>query len=119
MSTGTSAQTATTGADMNAEPAGVAGRSDHAPLYAEGMSGTPALLAMLGISLAILLSALDQTIVGTALPRIVAELHGFDLYAWVATSYLLTSTIMVPIMGKLGDLYGRKRFLLASIVIFV
>jgi EmrB/QacA subfamily drug resistance transporter len=83
------------------------------------MSGTPALLAMLGISLAILLSALDQTIVGTALPRIVAELHGFDLYAWVATSYLLTSTIMVPIMGKLGDLYGRKRFLLTSIVIFV
>jgi EmrB/QacA subfamily drug resistance transporter len=79
----------------------------------------PALLAMIGISLAILLSALDQTIVGTALPRIVAELHGFDLYAWVATAYLLTSTVMVPIMGKLGDLYGRKAFLLTSIVIFV
>src|SRR4051812_39464848 len=95
---------------------------DHSPAvapYAQGMSGMPALLAMIGISLAILLSALDQTIVGTALPRIVAELHGFDLYAWVATSYLLTSTIMIPIMGKLGDLYGRKGFLLVSIVIFV
>jgi EmrB/QacA subfamily drug resistance transporter len=83
------------------------------------MSGMPALLAMIGISLTVLLAALDQTIVGTALPRIVAELHGFDLYPWVATAYLLTSTIMVPIMGKLGDLYGRKPFLLAAIVIFV
>jgi EmrB/QacA subfamily drug resistance transporter len=85
----------------------------------QGMSGMPALLAMIGISLTVLLAALDQTIVGTALPRIVSELHGFQLYPWVATSYLLTSTIMVPIMGKLGDLYGRKPFLLAAIVIFV
>jgi EmrB/QacA subfamily drug resistance transporter len=85
----------------------------------EGLYGTPALLAMIGIAMVILLSALDQTIVGTALPSVIAELKGFDLYAWVATSYLLTSTIMVPIMGKLGDLYGRKRFLLAAIVIFV
>ena len=87
--------------------------------YDQGLSGMPALLAMIGISLTVLLSALDQTIVGTALPRIVAELHGFDLYAWVATSYLLTSTVMVPIMGKLGDLYGRKTFLLAAIALFV
>src|SRR6266545_2327158 len=61
-----------------------------AMLFEQGMSGMPALLAMIGISLTILLAALDQTIVGTALPRIVAELHGFELYAWVATSYLLT-----------------------------
>lgn len=85
----------------------------------QGMSGLPALLAMIGIALTVLLSALDQTIVGTALPRIVAELHGFEVYAWVATSYLLTSTVMVPIMGKLGDLYGRKPFLLAAITVFV
>jgi EmrB/QacA subfamily drug resistance transporter len=84
-----------------------------------GMHGNAALLAMSGIVAVILLAALDQTIVGTALPRVVAELGGFALYGWVATSYLLTSTIMVPIMGKLGDLYGRKRFLLASVVIFV
>lgn len=84
-----------------------------------GMHGMPALLAISGIMAVVLLSALDQTIVGTALPRVVADLGGFELYAWVATSYLLTSTIMVPVMGKLGDLYGRKPFLLASVVIFV
>lgn len=85
----------------------------------EGLSGRPAFLAMIGIALVILLSALDQTIVATALPSVIAELQGFELYAWVATSYLLTSTVMVPIMGKLGDLYGRKPFLLAAIVVFV
>lgn len=84
-----------------------------------GLHGHPALLAMFGITAVILLAALDQTIVGTALPRVVAELGGFEQYAWVATAYLLTSTIMVPIMGKIGDLYGRKPFLLAAIVVFV
>src|SRR5688500_17070190 len=69
-----------------------------------GLHGSAALLAMLGIMAVILLASLDQTIVGTALPRVVAELGGFEQYAWVATSYLLTSTIMVPIMGKVGDL---------------
>ena len=61
---------------------------------------------------------LDQVIVGTAMPRIVAELKGFDLYAWVATSYMLASVITIPIFGRLGDLYGRKRFLVAAIVLF-
>ncbi|RIJ45036.1 MFS transporter, partial [Maribellus luteus] len=55
-----------------------------------------------------LLSALDQSIVGTAMPRIIAELNGLSLYAWVTTAYLLTSTVMVPIWGKLGDIFGRK-----------
>jgi len=73
---------------------------------------------MLGICLVTMLVALDQTVVGTALPRIVAELQGFALYAWVATSYLLLSSIFVPIMGRLGDLFGRKPFVLASIVVF-
>lgn len=76
------------------------------------------LLAMLGISFVTMLVALDQTVVGTALPTIVAELKGFELYAWVATSYLLTSVITVPIFGRLGDYYGRKPFVIASIVVF-
>jgi MFS family permease len=77
------------------------------------------LMATLGVCFVIMLVALDQTIVGTALPTIVAELKGFDLYAWVATSYLLTSVITVPIFGRLGDYFGRKPFLIASIIIFV
>ncbi|RQR52575.1 MFS transporter [Burkholderia sp. Bp9126] len=76
------------------------------------------LLAMIGISFVTMLVALDQTVVGTALPTIVAELKGFDLYAWVATSYLLSSVITVPIFGRLGDYYGRKPFVIASIVLF-
>lgn len=66
-----------------------------------------------------LLSALDQTIVSTAMPTIISELNGLELYAWVTTSYLLASTVMVPIWGKLGDLYGRKLILLIGIVIFI
>ena len=66
-----------------------------------------------------LLSALDQTIVSTAMPTIITQLNGLELYAWVTTSYLLTSTVMVPIWGKLGDLYGRKLILLIGIVIFI
>ncbi|MBI0327308.1 MFS transporter [Burkholderia plantarii] len=76
------------------------------------------LLAMLGVSFVTMLVAFDQTVVGTALPTIVAELRGFDLYAWVATSYLLSSVITVPIFGRLGDHYGRKPFVIASIVVF-
>lgn len=76
------------------------------------------LLAMAGLCLVLILVALDQTIVSTALPTIVAELHGFDLYAWVGTAYLLTSIVTVPIFGKLGDEYGRKPFVLVAIAVF-
>jgi EmrB/QacA subfamily drug resistance transporter len=71
------------------------------------------------VLLALLLGALDQTIVGTALPTIVTDLHGNDLYTWVVTIYLLTSTISVPFYGKLSDLYGRKPLLIIGIVIFL
>src|SRR4051794_549305 len=74
---------------------------------------------VIGLMLSMLLAALDQTIVGTAMPRIVSELHGFEHYAWVTTAYLLTSTTVVPIVGKLGDLYGRKLFLLGGAAFFV
>ncbi len=69
--------------------------------------------------LALLLAALDQTIVGTAEPRIIAQLSGFDRYPWVATAYLLTSTLFVPIFAKLSDIYGRKWFFLMGTAIFV
>lgn len=71
------------------------------------------------VMLGLFLSAMDQTIVGTAMPRIIAELSGLKLYAWVFTSYMLASTTFVPIVGKLGDMYGRKNFFLAGIVIFL
>jgi EmrB/QacA subfamily drug resistance transporter len=76
------------------------------------------LLAMMGMCFVIMMVAIDQTVVGTALPTIVAELKGFELYAWVATSYLLTSVITVPIFGRLGDYYGRKPFVVAAIILF-
>lgn len=76
------------------------------------------LLAMIGISFVTMLVAFDQTVVGTALPTIVAELRGFDFYAWVATAYLLSSVITVPIFGRLGDHYGRKPFVIVSIIVF-
>ena len=67
-----------------------------------------------GLMLAMLLAALDQTIVGTAEPRIVAQLQGFDRYPWVATVYLLTSTLTVPIFARFSDIYGRKPFFMLS-----
>ena len=76
-------------------------------------------LATVGVMLALLLAALDQTIVGTALPRIVAELNGLDRYSWLITGYLVASTVVVPIAGKLGDLFGRKPFLIAGMIGFV
>ncbi|HET7027773.1 MAG TPA: DHA2 family efflux MFS transporter permease subunit, partial [Candidatus Limnocylindrales bacterium] len=71
------------------------------------------------ILLGLFLGALDQTVVGTALPRIVTDLGGNELYTWVVTIYLLTSTITVPFYGKLSDLFGRKPFLLGGITLFL
>ena len=74
---------------------------------------------MFAVMLGLFLSAMDQTIVGTAMPRIIAELSGIKLYSWVFTSYMLASTTTVPIVGKMGDIYGRKPFFLGGIVIFL
>src|SRR6266478_2768696 len=74
---------------------------------------------MTGLVLAMLLAALDQTIVGTAEPRIIASLSGFNRYPWVATAYMLSSTIIVPIIAKLSDLFGRKWFFLWGATVFV
>ena len=69
--------------------------------------------------LATLLAAMDQTIVATALPRIVGDLHGFNQLSWVITAYLITSTVTIPAYGKLSDLYGRRRMFVVSISIFL
>ena len=69
--------------------------------------------------LAILLAALDQTIVSTALPTIVGDLGGLSRLSWVVTAYILASTVATPLWGKLGDQYGRKRLFQGAIVIFL
>ncbi|NRO98751.1 MFS transporter [Paraburkholderia sp. NMBU_R16] len=73
---------------------------------------------MLGIGLVNMLVALDQTVVSTALPSIVAELQGFEFYAWIASAYLLASVVTVPVFGRLGDYFGRKRFVIAAVLVF-
>jgi EmrB/QacA subfamily drug resistance transporter len=72
-----------------------------------------------GLIMVLLLAALDATIVATALPTIVAELGGLEHLAWVVTAYLLAQTAVIPLYGKLGDLYGRKRVLQGAVVIFL
>jgi EmrB/QacA subfamily drug resistance transporter len=77
------------------------------------------ILALSAIILSILLTALDQTVVNPAMPRIVEELQGFSLFAWVTTAYLLTSTAIIPIAGKLGDIFGRKPLLVIAVLMFM
>src|SRR2546423_6849503 len=72
-----------------------------------------------GLMLALLIASLDQTIVATALPTVVSDLGGLSQLSWVVTAYLLASTVSTPLWGKLGDLYGRKVFFEAAIVIFL
>lgn len=72
-----------------------------------------------GVMLAMFLAALDGTVVSTAMPTVIAQLGGFEIYSWVFSSFMLTSTVSVPLWGRLSDLYGRKRFYLAAIVVFV
>ncbi|MFF9132270.1 MFS transporter [Streptomyces sp. NPDC014806] len=76
-------------------------------------------LVFVGLMLALLLAALEQMIVATALPKIVGELHGLDKMSWAITAYLLTSTVGLPVYGKLGDLLGRKGVFQFAIVVFV
>ena len=76
-------------------------------------------LTLTGVLLGLLLAALDQTIVATALPTVVAELQGFDRFVWIFTAYMLASTAIVPIAGKLSDIYSRKWTSIAGITIFI
>lgn len=95
---------------------------NNAPVSRVGLRSLPqrqVTITMIGVMLAMFLAALDQTIVGTAMPKIVGDLGGFAHYTWLTTAYLLTSTVVMPITGKLTDMYGRKPFFLAGIIIFV
>ena len=76
-------------------------------------------ITFIGVMLAMFLGSLDQTVVGTAMPRIIADLGGFNQYTWITTAYIITSAVVVPITGKLTDIYGRKMFYLAGLGIFV
>ena len=76
-------------------------------------------LTLISVMIVFLLAAMSQTVIATAMPRIVGDLSGLHLYAWATTAYLLASTVMVPIWGKLGDLYGRKPILLTGIGLFL
>lgn len=77
------------------------------------------LFTMAGVLLVMLLASLDQTIVSTAMPHIISEFNGLDRYTWVTTAYLLTSTVMIPIYGKLSDIFGRKPIFLIGVVLFL
>ena len=88
-------------------------------MAAESRSQRQILVAFSAMMLATLLSALDQTIVATALPEIADDLQGFEDLSWVVTAYLLAATVTVPLYGKLSDLYGRRRLFVVSISIFL
>ena len=87
--------------------------------YAAILPGRTKAVILAGVMISLFLAALDQTIVATALPYIISDLQGLELLSWVSTSYLLASTAMVPIYGKLSDLYGRRIILLWGILVFL
>src|SRR5581483_9221505 len=90
-------------------------REEEQPLYER----REVIATMIGLLLIMFLGTLDQTITGTALPRIVGDLHDFALATWVTTIYLLTSTVTVPIYGKLSDQFGRKPILFFGLGVFL
>ncbi|MGH2516170.1 MAG: MFS transporter, partial [Ktedonobacterales bacterium] len=81
--------------------------------------GIALISVLVALMLTLLLEALDQTVVGTALPKIIGDLNGFSLYTWVATAYLLASATVIPIVGKLSDQFGRKGFFIVGVVVFL
>lgn len=89
------------------------------PTGGRPLGGRRLAIVLLGVMLGLLFSALSQTIVGTSMPRIVADLGGLDHYTWVFTAFLLTSTAGVPVFGKLSDLYGRKWFYVGGMLGFM
>ncbi|MFS8514489.1 MAG: MFS transporter, partial [Planifilum fulgidum] len=85
----------------------------------EHLSKRKKITILIAIMVSLLFVSLNQTIVGTALPRIVADLGGMDLFNWVFTIFMLTSSVTAILVGKLSDLYGRKPFVLAGLTLFI
>ena len=83
------------------------------------LSKNQIVLTMAGVMLSLFLASLDQTIVTTALPQIVSDLGGFSKLTWVTSSYLVASTTVVPITGRLTDIYGRKKFFVGGVLVFL
>ncbi len=83
------------------------------------MSGRQKAVIMAGTMLGLFAAAMDQTVVGTSMPRIIAQLGGFGLFAWVGTGFMLASTATLPVVGKLSDIFGRKPFYMSGIVILM
>ncbi len=83
------------------------------------ITGSQRWWALAAVLVTLFFSSLDQTVVSTAMPVIIGDLKGFDIYAWVFTAYLITSAVTVPIYGKLSDVYGRKPFYIFGLVVFM
>src|SRR5919106_1450453 len=95
-------------------------RATSSPRFLSDEMGRRELTLCIGaLMLCVFLAALDSSIVANALPRVIADLHGFELYAWVTTGYLLSSTAVTPIGGKLGDRYGRKPMIVGGCIFFL
>src|SRR6201987_497087 len=101
------------------DSASLAGETEYVTSGVVRLTRSQLVGTLVGLALAALLAAIDQTIVGTAEPRIIASLSGFNRYPWVATVYLLTSTLSVPIFASLSDIHGRKPVFLLGATLFV
>ena len=117
MTDGTDLTQTVTGSDRSGSPGSPLPSASGDPAYP--FSHRQIQVVLIGLMAGSFLAALDQTIVATALPRIVGDFGGVDQMAWIASVYLLTSTAAMPIIGKLSDLYGRRALFQASIVVFV
>ncbi|HET8913719.1 MAG TPA: MFS transporter [Ktedonobacteraceae bacterium] len=92
---------------------------DESQVYERRLNGFALASVLVALLLTLLLEALDQTVVGTALPKIIGSLQGFDRYSWAVTAYILASATLIPIVGKLSDMFGRKGFLIGGTALFL
>ncbi len=89
------------------------------PIGLRSLPRQQVIVTFAGVMLAMFLGSLDQTVVGTAMPRIISDLGGFSHYTWITTVYIITSAVTIPITGKLTDMYGRKFFYISGLGVFV